>query len=382
MCKSFYARLVRQTGLNVTDNVQKCSIIHKHVYSIVRAEKSEKHPISLVHSSSDGDQLCSDLITSAFMDMIPSPGVCFCPCDTGVALRGYVRRLKCNPSDREQYLKQLKNSFTLNASCDEDVAIHTVLVPVLISGNHWGVLLGKKYIGSSRYLREKPTVYFGDSLGYECPSEVLEFFREAFEFAILNGSCGAVVSNKNYLLAVRGYKRQRDGLSCGCYVISMATEFAADTGFSPKATYKSGYKKMLSERICWAAIKSRMLQVLSAAVFHGTDEVSESMLGSYRLLHRDHYSELRKDGLTRLKKMRHTILKRWDFLGISKVHSAQKGRDRNREVAKTSSLVGEACDLVKDVLSKENAGPECVSVDDGGSFEEHSVSDSEKGNGS
>ncbi|KAI0564088.1 hypothetical protein FGB62_30g343 [Gracilaria domingensis] len=346
MCKSFYARLVRQTGLNVTDNVQKCSIIHKHVYSIVRAEKSEEHPISLVHSSSDGDQLCSDLITSAFMDMIPSPGVCFCPCDTGVALRGYVRRLKCNPSDREQYLKQLKNSFTLNASCDEDVAIHTVLVPVLISGNHWGVLVGKKYI-----------------------------------VLATNALPSAVVSNKNYLLAVRGYKRQRDGFSCGCYVISMATEFAADTGFSPKATYKSGYKKMLSERIRWAAIKSRMLQVLSAAVFHGTDEVSESVLGSYRLLHRDHYSELRKDGLTRLKKMRHTILKRWDFVGISKVHSAQKSRDRNREVAKTSLLVGEACDLVKDVLSKENAGPECVSVDDGGSFEEHSVSDSEGGIG-
>ena len=263
---SFIKELTKKTSFNIHNLAGKGDDTDKKLQSFLQelTETETNNDINKKFTAytNKTDMFTNDMITSALFELEPKPGVIICSVEVGHNLLGAARVLrnaKKTDTSKEIY-NQFKNAFTNKHYAEEDMFVHTIIIPMCIDSSHYGILVLKRCLTTDK---ERRTVWWGDSLGQRCPRgtrEVLKICMDEFY-----GSCSSYfIASENYMLDVHKYWKQEDGYSCGAYVVALCAEYAKSHGVVPTGTFETGYNPELTDKIRWACMLCRVNSVIDA----------------------------------------------------------------------------------------------------------------------
>ncbi|KAI0562916.1 Papain-like cysteine peptidase [Gracilaria domingensis] len=252
---------------NVSIDIDRSSIIGRrnlltlwrHLIFVVMNEKDEKGTLqpSFVTSCQPRQWFCNTILTAGIYEMEPNSGVVLISADTGgnigtVADSFERQNIRIFPRFRlHEFKAKLTEKLYLSPG-----DIRTIVIPMNVNRNHWGVLIAMEQAPSHWIL------YWGDSLRAEISDGRLRFVIAAIEYA-LNTTVEWEISGKNYMLDVLLYKKQMDSYSCGAYVLSCMSSFCRTRGRIPIDTFRAKYDADLTEQYRLRAAECRLTAIIA-----------------------------------------------------------------------------------------------------------------------
>ena len=187
-----------------------------------------------------GAMMDNNIILGALSEMGFVSNTIVTPPSTSVSIMNIALKNGISEEDIEKHAQRLKRLVS-----NRD---HVRLIVPVAQKLHWGVVIAD--VRSQK-------VWWGDSLNYIPFGNILEVVQKVIE-KICKVSCK--IQSENYLLECLNYEKQRDGYSCGFYVVSAICQFAENIGRIPAVGYRK-YSSETTEKLRKAAVNALFRRV-------------------------------------------------------------------------------------------------------------------------
>lgn len=253
----FIADIGEKTGLRFITQKERNQLRHARLFLEVEMDNERSGDIakSFIEYCARDKIMCSVMVSSGIYEFEPKRGVILSGADVGHTLVCRAEREQNGVYDMKEEVTYFKEAFSDRIYHGKHDIV-TIVVPINIRGVHWAVLIGKL---SRKQGVRLVDIWFGDSLGWQCPKNILTYFSN-----MLSTLFDAQIQSRhdNYMLNVLGFQKQMDSYSCGAYVLATVSKFAVSRGCMPAETFET-YKESLAEDYRWAAARCRLCAIIS-----------------------------------------------------------------------------------------------------------------------
>ena len=273
------ASFVSSAVIRKVENGTMCkAVLHSYFSSVVTNESD----FSFIGEPFFRCSMCDNMLLQAgICTLAPLPNVLFLSTSFYPWLFRSMEEYKCTIRENRGFVYKVEPYAMLMEATADFEHIPTIILPINFS-LHWGYVIVAPDLKSG-----VAVIMWGDSLRYCPPSGLLETLR--LYLVLLYRGVRFVISTRNHALDVLGFARQKDGFSCGFYVLAVMSCFASGSSDDqyPVRSFEE-YDRGVTEEYREVCIRSYVLHILCVAtsqtppVRFGLFEVSASIMTECR----------------------------------------------------------------------------------------------------